>query len=154
MLAIVSFSLFVLTVFFSLANEKPSAIFRLRGSFTTDTSNTPTAFTSMGSMPLDPSSADVTAILGIAIEPVHVIQGELASMPSSISKPVTGAADPTFLAERVVKHLFNYLSSFATNGPGLTAESYIQLGAIQRWYESFLAKVRAGGIGFLERDES
>jgi hypothetical protein len=108
----------------------------------------------MGTMPLDPASTDVTAILGIAIEPVHVIQGELASMPSSISKPLTGAADPTFLAERVVKHLINYLSSFATNGPGLTAESYVQLGAIQRWYESFLAKVRAGGIGFLERDES
>ena len=122
----------------------------MRGSFTTDTTNTPTVFHSMGTMPLGASIADVTAILGIAVEPVHVIQGQLASLPASISRT---ASDPTFLAERVVKHLFNYLSSFATGGTGLSADNYVQLSAIQRWYESFLAKVRAGGIGFLERDE-
>lgn len=100
-------------------------------------------------MPLDASGADVTAILGIAVEPVHEIQAQLASLPTSLQKP---AADPTFLAERIVKHLFNYLSSFAADG--VTAESYVQLGVIQRWYDSFLVKVRAGGIGFLEREDS
>ena len=142
--------------FSRLANDKPSAIFRLRGSFTTDTSNTPTAFTSMGTTPLDPSSTDVTAILGIAVEPVHVIQGELASIPLSIMAKPFGLADTTLLAERIVKHLLNYLAGFATNAPigGIEAENWVQLGVVQRWYESFVAKVRAGGIGFLERDSS
>jgi len=55
------------------------------------------------------------------------------------------------LAERIVKHLFNYLSSFATSG-GVTPETYVPLGAITKWYESFLSKIKAGGTGFLERD--
>jgi hypothetical protein len=29
----------------------------------------------------------------------------------------------------------------------------IPMAVVARWYESFLAKVRAGGIGFLEREE-
>lgn len=58
--------------------------------------------------------------------------------------------DPTVLAERIVKHLLNYLSSFLGNCS--SAEVMVPMDLIARWYESFLAKIKAGGTGFLERD--
>ena len=61
------------------------------------------------------------------------------------------AKDPTFLAERIVKHLFNYISGFL--GDGLGPDVMIPMALIARWYESFLGKVKAGGVGFLERGE-
>jgi len=60
--------------------------------------------------------------------------------------------DPTILAERMVKHLFNYISGFSSGGP-LNSDMAIPLSVIQRWYESFLGKLRAGGVGFLERGD-
>ena len=81
----------------------------------------------------------------------------VAERKSAIAPPRDPAAEATLLAERVVRHLFNYLSSFAADAGGSAAispTSVVQLGWIQKWYESFLGKVRAGGIGFLERQES
>ena len=64
------------------------------------------------------------------------------------------AADATLLAERVVKHLFNYLSSFVGGNPqGMSPDVMIPLGMVARWYESFMGKVRNSGIGFLERQD-
>ena len=56
------------------------------------------------------------------------------------------------LAERIVKHLFNYLAGFATGGP-LTPNVAIPMGTIVRWYEAFVVKVKNSGIGFLENQE-
>ena len=56
------------------------------------------------------------------------------------------------MAERIVKHLFNYLSGFASGGP-LTPDSAVPMGMSVRWYESFVTKVRNSGIGFLENQE-
>ena len=98
-------------------------------------------------------ATDVIAILGIAIESLQTVETQLASLlpPAIIRDPTS---ESTIVAERVVKHLFNYLSSFTSGNAGsFTADSYVQLGVIQRWYESFLAKLRAGGVGFLERTD-
>lgn len=65
---------------------------------------------------------------------------------------MTGLRDPTLLAERIVKHLFNYVSGFS-GGTGVTPESLVPMSVIARWYEGFMGKVRNGGIGFLERGE-
>jgi hypothetical protein len=62
------------------------------------------------------------------------------------------AKDPTLLAERIVKHLFNYVSGFV-GGSGVTPEVAVPMSIIAKWYESFMGKVRAGGIGFLERGD-
>lgn len=59
--------------------------------------------------------------------------------------------DPSLLAERVIKHLFNYISSFIDSSAAVTPDVMIPMSIIRRWYDSFLSKVRAGGIGFLER---
>ena len=34
----------------------------------------------------------------------------------------------------------------------ITPETPVPFGIIMRWYDQFLGKVRAGGIGFLERE--
>jgi len=62
--------------------------------------------------------------------------------------------DAALLAERIIKHLLNYLSSFIGGGMGmLTSDSSIPMGVIAQWYERFTTKLRTGGVGFLERDD-
>ena len=144
-----------------LSNEKPSAIFRLRGTFTSSNPNSTlqTAFSApslSGQNSFQQPSQDVTAILGLSIEPLPQITLQVQSLPSSLVKPgVDLTKDPTMLAERIVKHLFNYISGFTGGGGGgmMSPESMIPMGVIARWYENFLNKVKAGGVGFLDRDD-
>ncbi|KAM5539748.1 hypothetical protein V8D89_006561 [Ganoderma adspersum] len=142
-----------------LSNEKPSAIFRLRGTFSAQTTDTHAVFT--GAAPVD---SNLTAVLGLSIEPLPQILQELAALPAPAPAPAgpsavavaraNPAADATLLAERVVKHLFNYLSSFVGGNPqGMSPDVMIPLGMVARWYESFMGKVRNSGIGFLERQD-
>ncbi|KAI6025997.1 DUF775-domain-containing protein [Pisolithus marmoratus] len=141
-----------------LSNEKPSAIFRLRSTFSTPASgmNTPSAFTSAASS----TTGTVTAILGLAIEPLETIAAQMAALPTqtinstlnALSSSVTRQLDPTILAERVAKHLFNYVSGFA-GMENIGPDSLIPVGLIARWYESFTNKLRTVGAGFLEKSE-
>lgn len=129
-----------------LSNEKPSAIFRLRGTFSAQTSR-PALFN-----PDAAPAADTTAILGIAIEPLSTIQAELAALPNAVARPNTALPDPTLLAERIVKHLFNYISGFMGGAP-VTPDSVIPIAMVAKWYEIFIAKVRNAGVGFLDNQE-
>lgn len=61
--------------------------------------------------------------------------------------------DPTVMAERIVKHLFNYVAGFVGGSGGVTPELAVPMSLIAKWYEGFMAKVRAGGLGFLENVE-
>ncbi|KAF7975928.1 hypothetical protein HWV62_45498 [Athelia sp. TMB] len=141
-----------------LSNEKPSAIFRLRGTFTANSSATQTAFSAS---PEAAPGGDVTAILGFSIEPLPQIQAQIVAMPGSAvtatssSTVVKSGPDPTKLAERIVKNLFNYVSGFAPSGGGgsITPDSLVPMGIIAKWYEKFLSKVKAGGVGFLDNEE-
>ncbi|KAK7449229.1 hypothetical protein VKT23_013374 [Stygiomarasmius scandens] len=133
-----------------LSNEKPSAIFRLRGTFTSST--TYGAF-NVGQQMESSLPTDVTAILGLSVEPLDQIQMQIASLPSSIAKPNQDPSrDPTVLAEKIVKNLFNYLSGF-TGGGAMSPEVAIPMGLVVKWYEGFMSKVRNSGIAFLEREE-
>lgn len=129
-----------------LSNDKPSAIFRLRGTFSAQTSR-PALFNA-DSAP----TVDTTAILGIAIEPLPTIEAEMASLPNAVARPNTPLPDATLLAERIVKHLFNYVSGFMGGGP-ITPESVVPMAMIAKWYEVFVGKVRNTGIGFLDNQE-
>lgn len=97
----------------------------------------------------------MTAILGISIEPIAQIQYQISSLQTgssgALAKPDSLATQPGLLAERIVKHLINYISSFL--GGGVGPEVMLPMGIIVKWYESFSSKVKAGGIGFLEREE-
>jgi len=129
-----------------LSNEKPSAIFRLRGTYTPSTSSSTTQAAFSGPSPAQ-SNADVTAILGIAIEPLDQIMSAVSS-----NSPMNGSANPAVIAERIAKHLFNYVSSFGT-GSKVTPSTMVPMDIIAKWYESVIYKIRTGNIGFLERQE-
>ena len=61
---------------------------------------------------------NVTAILGLSIEPLLQIQAQIQPLPKAVAAHGTDLArDATLLAERVVKYLFNYISSFIGGGP-------------------------------------
>ena len=134
-----------------LSNEKPSAIFRLRGNFVSQSSSSQAAF----SNPMQPTtSANVAAVLGISIEPLPQILEQVSTLPSTTSKPAQTLSDATVLAEKIVKHLFNYVSGFVSgSGASLSPDSMVPMSLVARWYESFLSKARAGGVGFLDRQE-
>lgn len=95
-------------------------------------------------------------MLGISVEPLSDIQTQLSALPNALARPAPAptASDATLFAEKVVKHLFNYLSSFAADsGSSVTPDSYVQLRAITKWYESFMSKIRVSGLAFLDRQE-
>ncbi|KAJ7076499.1 hypothetical protein B0H15DRAFT_864040 [Mycena belliarum] len=127
-----------------LSNEKPSAIFRLRGTFTPQGGSATHTALSASAAPVED-----TAVLGLSVEPLAQIAGQLPSA-GAVARPAP-LRDPTLLAERIVKHLFNYVSGFT--GGGVGADVAVPMTLIVRWYESFIAKVRNGGIGFLDRGE-
>lgn len=106
-------------------------------------------------MSMDNSATGVTAVLGLSIEPLAHIQNQLSGLPSTLSKSTSTdlTKDPTALAEKIVRHLFNYISGFVDGGRGPQPESLIPMNIIAKWYDNFLGKVRAGGIGFLERGD-
>src|ERR1700753_4076558 len=138
------------TSFRRLSNDKPSAIFRLRGNFTPGASAGPTAFAG-GVNPT--AGGDVTAILGIAIEPLSQIS---QTLPDPGNASGNGAvvmanrlADPGYLAEQVVKHLFNFISSFIGTG-AVNENTLVPMSAIVRWYEGFRTKLKNMGPGFLD----
>jgi hypothetical protein len=54
------------------------------------------------------------------------------------------------IAERTVKHLFNYVSGFV-NGVGENV--LVPMSVFIKWYENFINKIRMGGTSFLEREE-
>ena len=96
----------------------------------------------------------VTAVLGISIEPLQLVLEQVSVLPTAVSKTAPALSDATVFAEKIVKHLFNYVSGFVSgSGTSLTPESMVPMSLIARWYESFLAKARAGGVGFLDRQE-
>ncbi|KAK7057381.1 DUF775-domain-containing protein [Favolaschia claudopus] len=135
----------------SLSNDKPSAIFRLRGTFTSHqpASTMHSALSSASAMQQD--AANVTAILGFSVEPLADIVSQLANL-SAVGKPESlGIRDPLVLAERVVKNLFNYVAGFT--GGAVSGDVAVPMTLIMKWYESFAAKVRNTGVGFLERGD-
>ena len=121
-------------------------MFRLRGTFTSQSSNI--ALNENAQL-----TGDLVATLGIAIEPLHVIQAEMSSLPAAVAR-ASASTDPTVLAEKIVKNLFNYVSGFVGgNGQGITPESAVPMGLLAKWYEGFVTKVKTNGASFLDLQE-
>jgi len=97
---------------------------------------------------------EVTAILGIAIEPLSQIAPTLPDPGSASGNRVVVAAtrvpDPGRLAEQVVKHLLNFISSFIGSA-AVDENTLVPMSAIVRWYEGFKTKLKNMGPGFLDR---
>lgn len=136
-----------------LSNEKPSAVFRLRGTFTSTpaSDHTQNAFTTTA---VHNSDAEVTAVLGISIETIEQVQIQMSTLNSALVKSAPNLTkDPSLLASRIINHLFNYVSSFVDASGTMTPNVMVPMSIITKWYESFSNKIKAGGIGFLERSE-
>ncbi|KAF5348926.1 hypothetical protein D9756_009736 [Leucocoprinus leucothites] len=141
------------TVAIRLSNEKPSAVFRLRGTFTSTpaSDHTQNAFTTTA---VHNSDAEVTAVLGISIETIEQVQIQMSTLNSALVKSAPNLTkDPSLLASRIINHLFNYVSSFVDASGTMTPNVMVPMSIITKWYESFSNKIKAGGIGFLERSE-
>ena len=123
----------------------------MRGNFTPGASAGPVAFAGGANPTL---GGDVTAILGIAIEPLSQISLTLPDLGGVAGNGAvtvaTRAADPGHLAEQVVKHLLNFISSFIGSG-AVDENTLVPMSAIVRWYEGFKTKLKNIGPGFLDR---
>ncbi|GAA5991685.1 hypothetical protein JCM5350_007317 [Sporobolomyces pararoseus] len=144
-----------------LSNEKPSAIFRLRG--TTIPSTTTAQFSSTGST--------TTTTLGILCEPLPSIANQLLTLPSTSSStstststalvPTTTGANPSSingeqavkLAQLIAKNLFNAISGFVKPLPNVPGDGWIEFGLVEGWYRNFENKLRTRGIGFLQQSD-
>ncbi|PFH48932.1 hypothetical protein AMATHDRAFT_64291 [Amanita thiersii Skay4041] len=138
-----------------LSNEKPSAIFRLRGTFQSSTSSDSTTgtFSSLSTAANASLPTDVTAILGLAIEPLTQIHQVLPTTLMKAIAPADPSKDTAILAERIVKHQFNYINSFIGGAASTrNTDIAVPMSVLAKWYESILAKLKAGGTAFLERE--
>ncbi|CAE6422894.1 unnamed protein product [Rhizoctonia solani] len=145
-----------------LSNEKPSAVFRLRGSYTPAELQSHSTLSSAAAIG-GPAANDVTAVLGIAVEPIQAVEAQTNANATALAVQSTenrlvksgpqGLTDPSVLAERIVKHMFTYLSSFVSDPGSLSSDTVVPLNIIRRWYDNFLTKIRSGGVSFLENQE-
>ncbi|ETI21395.1 hypothetical protein G647_07742 [Cladophialophora carrionii CBS 160.54] len=132
----------------ALANEKPSALFRVN-------------------LPTTTAAAAVGDVnLGVSVEPVQNIQAQMAQLQQQQQQPLSPLSptsnnndaalpkrpppDTRVLAQRIIKNAFNFLASFAGN----TANGIevVPLKSFQDWWAKFERKVQ-NDPGFLERDE-
>ncbi|BGP55669.1 hypothetical protein JCM8202_003841 [Rhodotorula sphaerocarpa] len=145
-----------------LTNAKPSAIFRLRGTFI-PSSSTFTSTATFGA-PVPSAAASTTATLGILCEPLASVEAQLSTLGQSAAavaaNPATSTAlvparsaasgpDPVQLAQLVGKNLFNAVAGFAQPLPGGQPGQWIPFDTIERWYREFERKLRTTGVGFL-----
>lgn len=98
-------------------------------------------------------------ILGISVEPLEIVQAQLATLPTAGAVQAEGvsmalvkhtlAPTTTALARRIIKNAFNFLSSFASGSP---TGDVVPLKAFQDWWTKFERKIEHDPT-FLERDE-
>jgi len=150
----------------AVANEKQSAIFRVKNS----------AFAANNTASLDDAMIDDTnvtggdiqntgspdIILGISIEPAANIQAQLATLVTGPTPQPTSTGlelvrhrlqpsgiSTKVLAQRIIQNAFNFLSSFAGGSGG---NEVVPLKSFQNWWTKFEKKIELDP-SFLERDE-
>ncbi|KAF1982203.1 DUF775-domain-containing protein [Aulographum hederae CBS 113979] len=144
----------------AIANEKPSAIFKVSGS----TSGSGTA-ADQDAMVDDNTVGGATVTVGISVEPVANIAAALQNLKSSVANTsATPSFQPTgselvlsrsqpvrvatkVLAQRIISNAFNFLASFSGNRGG---EETIPLKAFKDWWMKFERRIDVDPT-FLER---
>ncbi|KAF8928233.1 hypothetical protein BGZ47_001751 [Haplosporangium gracile] len=185
-----------------LSNEKASAIFRLKANGSKSTTAQPfTTGASISDMSMDNSSSTttsasatpITATLGISIEPIDVVMSQIATLASSSSSSSSTApsnalvplssinnnsattASPdsvAAIAQKVMSHLYNHVTSFATavvpqgstvlvptGGPGSAMGvlanqadmSFLPVRAFNDWFQNVVRKAKSDPM-FLTRE--
>ncbi|BFZ62542.1 hypothetical protein YB2330_003643 [Saitoella coloradoensis] len=148
----------------SVSMEKQSAVFRLKGQ---DATKTGAGIDEM----MDDQIGSGPLIIGIQLEPLQNIGAQLQQMQQNMSGAATMGAGagvlirppppPTTIADKIMKHLFNYLTSFATQNLPMGAmalgqinpqTTYVPLKAFQEWYAKFTNRIRQDPT-FLDRED-
>jgi len=164
----------------AIGNDKPSAIFRVRGLDKTipvttsgagDADEMVDEITTLAPNGADDADSTTIVILGISIEPLATVQAALSTLPSIVAaatspRPGGGVGAGTLVlagtkpstlavARRIIKNAFNYLSSFAVkvHVPGQGMQDAVPLRRFQDWWAKFEKKMEMDP-GFLEREES
>ncbi|QDS73250.1 hypothetical protein FKW77_004156 [Venturia effusa] len=151
----------------ALANDKQSAIFKIRNSATSNTAN------GIGAVDEDamvdegtPTAAGAPVeniIIGISLEPAVQVATALANLKASQATASTGLelvrrspdvpAPPVptkILAQRIIANAFNFLASFSSGGP--TGSETVPLKSFQEWWKKFEGKIDRDP-SFLERGD-
>ncbi|ORZ39523.1 hypothetical protein BCR44DRAFT_1386889, partial [Catenaria anguillulae PL171] len=143
----------------ALTNDKPSAIFRLSGLRPPRAAGEDVAMDE-GSIPALNASGPPAGI-GISVEPLDVIQQQLATLPlsrqsalaasgSMLATPsAPSSSNPESTSIRMLQHLYNFVTSFATNQlpPGahpsvaITNNSWIPVKTFEQWFASVKSKL-------------
>jgi hypothetical protein len=131
-----------------LANDKPSAVFKVSSNVNGFNDNQP-----------EP------ATLGISIEPSDQVLQQVQSLKETGHKLLLGGPSSDshirHIAQKLVSHLYNYLSSFATNNPQgqvwgfqsqpLSDNQYVPMKSLLQWYGVIQSKIKNDPL-FMERD--
>ncbi|KAK5049053.1 hypothetical protein LTR84_005475 [Exophiala bonariae] len=120
----------------AIANEKPSALFKVNLPANTNGAGTP-------------NNGEIN--LGISVEPLQSIQVQMAQLQQQqqqAEKP--RGPDTRLLAQRIIKNAFNFLAGFAGNTAN--GVEVVPLKSFQDWWGKFERRVQ-NDPGFLERDE-
>ncbi|KAF3907689.1 hypothetical protein AA313_de0207394 [Arthrobotrys entomopaga] len=165
-----------------LSAEKQSAIFRLKGAAIHGVAaGGVTAGTSSSDTMIDESEAfsygigiagdDVTAQLGISVEPIDLVRQKLMALPAHLSsltntsqqptggliprpstqvvRPAPSRSDIPKLARKIIENAFNYLGSFSSGPPGAEV---VPMREFQSWWNKFERKL-ANDSSFLEKED-
>ncbi|OCL13841.1 DUF775-domain-containing protein [Glonium stellatum] len=147
----------------AIANEKPSAIFKVNnkaiGIYSIINDDDAMADESAAA-PLSNGAAG-NVMLGISVEPAALVAENLAQMKAQAAQPSSGLelvkrplgsspVPPKVLAQRIIKNAFNFLASFAGNGPG--GSEVVPLKSFQDWWAKFEKRIERDP-GFLERGD-
>jgi len=71
---------------------------------------------------------------------------------TALSRRSINLSDPTYLAQKIIQHLFNFLSSFSSSSTP-SGSVLIQMADLRSWYEKLVAKIKNGGTAFLDRED-
>jgi len=153
----------------AIANEKPTAIFKVNNKAIgiDGVGNDDDAMVDEGvatpQPPQPPLSNGVggNVMLGISVEPAAQVAANLAQINAQAAPASSGmelvrrtpgsSPVPTkVLAQKIIKNAFNFLASFAGNGPG--GSEVVPLKSFQDWWSKFERRIERDP-GFLERDD-
>jgi len=146
------------TLLGAIANEKQSAIFKVKQSAINGTSTTANsgddAMIDDDLSAAQPSGDDI--VIGISLEPAQTVQAQLAALKAQSTVPSNalvldrpeaaigsaGAISTKVLAQRIIENAFNFLSSFGETVP---------LKSFENWWRKFEKKIELDPA-FLERE--
>ena len=132
--------------------KNQTQFFRLCGKIVPSSSNIQNSFdtrllTNSGSaFQIDANGSSITATLGISIEPISVVEEQIAALPLQASSAIPEHTSQ--ITNNILKNLYNYVTSFSTPVPPYgaqiigTGNSYMSTKTFQDWYDGFMRKVK------------